>query len=232
MKAVNTASRWATPIPPLSFTAFVPARCSRYSSSSSIDTNCEKTIAFAAGSSCFISCKASISASIFVDDWNFDSSIRERIAAREYPPPPRRGVAAAASAAAAAAAAEVDGEGGAAGGAEAGGVGGDRLEVRRHALAAEDVAAPRRHRRLGVLEAEAADRAAVAVLRAAGDAGAVGGGLLAALRVQHEVWVVDRLAEAREEVEDVRVVVEQRLGLDVRVELHLRLRVPVEEGGR
>ena len=54
--------------------------------------------------------------------------------------------------------------------------------IKLDALAAEDVAAPRGHRRLGVLEAEAADRAAVAVLRAARDAGAVGGGLLAAER--------------------------------------------------
>eukprot|EP00967_Tisochrysis_lutea_P074437 scaffold100011_cov30-Tisochrysis_lutea.AAC.2 len=66
----NTASRAATLIPPLSLTTLMPALCMRYSIKSKKETNCENTIALAAGSCSCIKCSSSISASIFVDDWN------------------------------------------------------------------------------------------------------------------------------------------------------------------
>jgi hypothetical protein len=50
-----------------------------------------------------------------------------------------------------------------------------------------------------------------------------GRGLFAALRVEHHIRMVDGLPQPREQVEHVRVVVEQCARVDVRAELRLRL---------
>mmetsp|Transcript_12173 Transcript_12173/g.38977 ORF Transcript_12173/g.38977 Transcript_12173/m.38977 type:complete len:270 (+) Transcript_12173:215-1024(+) len=100
------------------------------------------------------------------------------------------------------------------------GRGDGRVDVVPDALAAEGVAARARRDRVGgVLVAEVADGCRRRGRRPAAPL------LDGALGVHHEVRVVDRLAEPRQQVEDVRVVVEQGAGLDVGAKLGLRLRV-------
>mmetsp|Transcript_25520 Transcript_25520/g.64870 ORF Transcript_25520/g.64870 Transcript_25520/m.64870 type:complete len:202 (+) Transcript_25520:687-1292(+) len=77
LKAWRHASRALAVMPPLSLTTRIPASSSRCSTTSRNETNCEKTIALADGSDSRMSCSSSISASIFVDDWNLRRSRRE-----------------------------------------------------------------------------------------------------------------------------------------------------------
>ena len=88
----------------------------------------------------------------------------------------------------------VDRQRGVAGGAGGACLGSEGLDVVLHALLAEAVAARRRHRRHGVLVAQPA--------HATAGWGGRGVGLDAPRRVKHEVWVVDGLAEAGEQVEE------------------------------
>mmetsp|Transcript_25520 Transcript_25520/g.64869 ORF Transcript_25520/g.64869 Transcript_25520/m.64869 type:complete len:271 (+) Transcript_25520:932-1744(+) len=104
------------------------------------------------------------------------------------------------------------------------------VDVLAHASAAERVAAAGEHDVLAIFVAQAAVgalEAAGSSTRGASERGAVLelGILDLALRVEDEIRVVDGLAQPREQVEDVGVVVQQGARLDVCAELRLALRV-------
>lgn len=85
MKASMAAERAPTDMEPSSLTTCTPPRWMRHSIRSSIEVNCEKTIALPTGSRLPIIESSSMSASILVLERNCARLMRERIPRRERP---------------------------------------------------------------------------------------------------------------------------------------------------
>mmetsp|Transcript_24411 Transcript_24411/g.66283 ORF Transcript_24411/g.66283 Transcript_24411/m.66283 type:complete len:300 (-) Transcript_24411:866-1765(-) len=85
MKASMAAERALTAIEPSSLTTCTPPRWSRHSMRSSMDTNCEKTMALPTGSRDCMLASSSMSASILVEDLNWLRLMRLRMPLRPRP---------------------------------------------------------------------------------------------------------------------------------------------------